>query len=173
MDISLWQELFDYNFWANRSVWECIIALDKELFGKPLPHNRPSLREQCIHILGVESWWTHFLATGELEFVDEEPLKSLDDVRAAWDQVELKVRDYLAHMTAAELTRTVRPSFWKDPWSVQAWQGLMQVLNHSTDHRAQLLDTIRELGGATVEQDYLSYLHERAMGAYDRPIRPV
>lgn len=41
----------------------------------------------------------------------------------------------------------------------------MQVLNHSTDHRAQLLNTIRELGGLTDEQDYLTYLHGRAMAA--------
>jgi hypothetical protein len=76
-------------------------------------------------------------------------------------------------MTPADLKRTVRPTFWQDPWSVQAWQGLMQVLNHSTDHRVQLLDAVRELGGSTDEQGYLSYLHERAMMAQERRIRPA
>jgi uncharacterized damage-inducible protein DinB len=49
----------------------------------------------------------------------------------------------------------------------------MQVLNHSTDHRAQLLDAVRERGGPTDEQDYLTYLHERALAAHERKIRPV
>ncbi len=49
---------------------------------------------------------------------------------------------------------------------------MMQVLNHSTDHRAQLLDSVRELGGPTDEQDYLTYLHDRAMEAHNRQIRP-
>jgi uncharacterized damage-inducible protein DinB len=167
-----WQELYGYNFWANRRVWELVLAVDAALFDKSLSGDRPSLREQCIHILSVESWWPHFLDTGEVVFVDDEPLHSREDVRACWDQVEQNVRAYLARVTAADLTRIVRPAFWKDPWSVQAWQGLMQVLNHSTDHRAQLLDSVRELGGPTDEQDYLSYLHERAMAAHERQLRP-
>ena len=172
MEPSVWQELFDYNFWANRRVWESVVAVDAALFDKPLSEDRPSLMGQCVHILSVESWWLHFLETGVVVFVDDEQFHSQEEVRAVWDQVEQNVRAYLARMTPADLTRTVRPTFWKDPWSVQAWQGLMQVLNHSTDHRAQLLDAVRELGGPTDEQDYLSYLHERAMAAHERQIRP-
>ena len=173
MDVTLWQELYDYNFWANRRVWQAVIAVDQALFDKPFLNDRPSLMQQCIHILSVESWWLHFLETGVVEFVDDEQLHTQEDVRALWDQVEQNVRRYLAQLTPADLTRTVRPTFWQDPWSVQAWQGLVQVLNHSTDHRAQLLDSVRELGGPTDEQDYLTYLHERAMSAREPGIRPA
>jgi uncharacterized damage-inducible protein DinB len=163
MEAPFWQELYDYNFWANRRVWQQIMALDESLFDQSFSGDRPSLREQCVHVLSVEYWWPHFLQTGIVEFLDVEPLQTREDVRVAWDAVEAKVRAYLTTVTPTDLACTVRPTFWRDPWSVQAWQGLMQVLNHSTDHRAQLLDAIRELGGATVEQDYLTYLHERAM----------
>ena len=173
MDPSHWQELFDYNFWANRRVWASVMALDEALFDRPLDGDRHSLRAQCVHVLAVEYWWLHFLQTGVVEFLDEDLYVTRADVRAIWDEVEAKVRGYLAILTLADLQRTVRPNFWHDPWSVQAWQGLMQVLNHSTDHRAQLLDVVRELGGPTDEQDYLTYLHERAMDAHGRRIRPV
>lgn len=173
MDVTHWQELFDYNFWANRRVWECVIAVDRARFDQPFPDGRPSLMAQCVHILGVESWWIHFLQTGVVEFVDEDQFHTQEDVRALWNQVEVNVKGYLAQLTPADLTRNVRPTFWEDPWSVQAWQGLMQVLNHSTDHRAQLLDSVRELGGPTEEQDYLSYLHQRAMAAYERRNSPA
>lgn len=172
MEPSVWQELYDYNFWANRRVWGMVVALDESLFDKPLGGDRRSLREQCLHILGVEYWWIHFLQNGVVEFLDEERIVTRAEVQATWDEVEMMVRGYLAQVTPASLQRIVRPPFWKDPWSVRAWQGLMQVLNHSTDHRAQLLDTVRELGGQTDEQDYLSYLHERAMVERSRQIRP-
>jgi uncharacterized damage-inducible protein DinB len=172
MEPSLWQELYDYNFWANRRVWKLVTALDESLFDKELGGDRRSLRAQCIHILEVEYWWIHFLHTGVVEFLDEEKLLTQADVRKTWDEVETMVRGYLAQVTPSDLARTVRPTFWQDPWSVQAWQGLMQVLNHSTDHRAQLLDSVRELGGPTDEQDYLTYLHERAM-AVQKQIRPM
>ena len=173
MEIALWQEFFDYNFWANRRVQERVIAIDADLFDKPLADGSQSLLLQCVHILGVESWWIHFLQTGVVEFVDDSQFHTHEDVRVAWEQVEAKVQGYLAQVTLAELTRIVRPTFWRDPWSVQAWQGLYQVLNHSTDHRAQLLDSVRLLGGPPEEQDYLSYLHERAMAAHKRQIRPL
>lgn len=173
MEPSVWQELYDYNFWANRRVWALVTALDESLFDRALGGDRRSLRVQCIHILAVEYWWIHFLQTGVVEFLDDEQLLTHADVREAWDRVEEMVRGYLAELTPSELTRTVRPTFWQDPWAVQAWQGLMQVLNHSTDHRAQLLDAVRELGGPTDEQDYLTYLHERAMLARGRDIPPL
>ena len=168
MDVAIWQELFDYNFWANRRVWECVMAVDATLFDQPLADGSPSLLQQCAHILSVESWWIHFLQTGVVEFIDTNQFHTQEDVRVAWEQVEVMVQGYLAQVTPAELTRIVRPTFWQDPWSVQAWQGLYQVLNHSTDHRAQLFDVVRQLGGPTEEQDYLSYLHERAMAAHEQ-----
>jgi uncharacterized damage-inducible protein DinB len=168
MEPALWQELYDYNFWANRRVWALVTALNEELFNQPFAGERHTLREQCTHILAVEYWWLRFLQTGVVEFMDQDKLLTYADVRQAWDEVETMVRGYLAQITPADLQRTVRPDFWRDPWSVQAWQGLMQVLTHSTDHRAQLLDSVRELGGQTAEQDYLTYLHERAMAAQGR-----
>src|SRR4051812_43398235 len=169
MEPSVWQELYDYNFWANRRGWESVMALDEAYFDQELGGDRRSLRLQCIHILAVEYWWLHFLDIGVVEFIeDDEQLRSRADVRRMWDEVEVMARDCLARLTPSDLTRTVRPDFWRDPWSVHLWQGLMQVLNHSTDHRAQLLDAVRELGGPTSEQDYLTYLHDRAMAASGR-----
>jgi uncharacterized damage-inducible protein DinB len=35
----------------------------------------------------------------------------------------------------------------------------MQVINHSTDHRAQTLAMLHHLGAPTIGQDFLAYLH--------------
>jgi uncharacterized damage-inducible protein DinB len=40
---------------------------------------------------------------------------------------------------------------------------LLQVANHGTDHRAQLLRLLNDLGVKTVSQDYIFY-------AYDHPV---
>ncbi|PJF26553.1 MAG: hypothetical protein CUN52_15675 [Phototrophicales bacterium] len=41
--------------------------------------------------------------------------------------------------------------------------ALVQVANHSTDHRAQTLAGLHQLGATTVEQDYLFYLWEKEL----------
>ncbi len=41
------------------------------------------------------------------------------------------------------------------------WESLYQVLNHSTDHRAQTLAQIYRVGGETIAQDFVYYTWEK------------
>ncbi len=38
------------------------------------------------------------------------------------------------------------------------WQILLQGVNHGTDHRAQVLALLHQLGAPTLEQDFMIYL---------------
>jgi uncharacterized damage-inducible protein DinB len=40
------------------------------------------------------------------------------------------------------------------------WQVLLHVVNHGTDHRAQLLRLLNDLGVNTEYQDYIFYVFE-------------
>lgn len=40
------------------------------------------------------------------------------------------------------------------------WQVLLHVVNHATDHRAQLLRLLNDLGIKTTSQDYIFYVYE-------------
>ena len=63
---------------------------------------------------------------------------------------------------ALALARDVRPDVWDDADEpISAWQALLQVANHSTDHRAQVLAGLKALGAPTFEQDYLNYIFAR------------
>ena len=152
-------ELYAYNAWANRRLWNSVMTLSESQFRQPLSYGG-TIRDQVTHMLAVESWWPHFLASGELVFLDPDTLPDREAIRAAWDSVEARNRAFLERLTPAELTREVRPEFW-DPTEgpIQVWEALIQVLNHSTDHRAQTLAGLSQLGAPTFEQDFLSYLH--------------
>jgi uncharacterized damage-inducible protein DinB len=39
------------------------------------------------------------------------------------------------------------------------WQVLLHVVNHGTDHRAQLLRLLNDLGVETTYQDYIFYVY--------------
>lgn len=158
MHAAYFQDFYAYTFWTHRQVWACIEELEPEQFERDLDYSIGSLRDQCIHTLGIEFWWFRYLATGRLEFVEVEKLTDRAAIRAAWDGVENEVTAYLAALTSEELTRAVKPEFWEPQHApVQVWQALLQVANHSTDHRAQILAGLHRVGGRTVEQDYLAY----------------
>ena len=111
-----------------------------------------------------QSFWIHFLTTGEVRHLDDADFPTRPAIRAAWDRVERATSAYLATLTDAGLGRMVLPGHWaargRAPFTVR--QGLSQLINHNTDHRAQMLAGIHRLGGKTVAQDYLFFVWETA-----------
>jgi uncharacterized damage-inducible protein DinB len=151
--------LYQYTFWADRQVLECARHLTPQQFKLDLGYSVGSIWSQLAHMMAVEHWWFTFLAEKRIDLLDEADYPTLDELRQQWDDVESYVLAYLESVTEQELTREVKPDFWDDDESpVAVWQALLQVANHSTDHRAQTLAGLHKLGAPTVAQDYLSYL---------------
>lgn len=162
MNAEFFAELYDYTFWADRKFFECVMALSEAQFRQHVDFSQGAVAQHVIHIMMVEYWWIHFLATGELEFIGNE-LESMsrDELRAKWDEVERGVRAYIATLTPAELARTVKPEFWDAEYPpITVAQALMQVVAHSMDHRVQAMAIMHtQFDGPTFGQDFLSYLH--------------
>lgn len=162
MTPAYFQELYAFNDWNNRRVWECLLSLRDEQMAQPVDASDWSLWTHCFHLIAVEEWWIRFLATGEIQFLEFDAFPDRASLRAQWDLTTTMVRDYVATLMPTELERTVRPPFWQgDQSPIKVYQALTQVAMHSTDHRAQLLTHIRRLGGSTVEQDFLGYLFDK------------
>ena len=158
------RDLFAYDAWASRRIRDCLDQLTEEQFTAGLDYSVGSLRLQTVHVLTNQSFWVGFLTTGERRFVDYDDFSTWPVIRSAWEQVHHETRAYLDTLTATELDRMVLPEHWarrgRTPFPV--WQGLTQLINHNTDHRAQMLAGIHRLGGRTVTQDYLTYVCETA-----------
>lgn len=162
MTPAYFQELYDFNDWNNRRVWECLLSLPEEQMTQSVDAADWSLHIHCFHLISVEEWWIRFLATGEVKFLDLDAFPNRATLRPQWDLTTVMVRDYVTALTPDALQRTVRPSFWKNSQGpIQVHQALTQVAMHSADHRAQMLTHIRRFGGPTVEQDFLGYLFEK------------
>ncbi|MEM9953492.1 MAG: DinB family protein [Chloroflexota bacterium] len=157
-------ELFHYTHWANQHVWDCVAKVSDEDYFKDQTFSVGSVYSQLFHWMSVERWWSHFLITGELEFPTKEDVERCRDrtkLRERWDETHQQIIDYVSSLTDDELQRKVKPSFWDDadpPITVA--QALTQVINHSTDHRAQTMAVLHTMGYDGVGQDFLSYLHE-------------
>ena len=46
---------------------------------------------------------------------------------------------------------------------LRVWQVLLHVVNHGTDHRAQLLRLLNDLGLETTSQDYIFFVYENLL----------
>ena len=52
-------------------------------------------------------------------------------------------------------------------------EALIHVVNHSTDHRAQMLRLIGDYGGQTFEQDIIFYLRAEAIFRVKKQFAPL
>jgi uncharacterized damage-inducible protein DinB len=69
---------------------------------------------------------------------------------------------YLAALQDGDLFSTpiTEPEEDKD---LIVWQVLLHVVNHGTDHRAQILRQLHDLGLKTTSQDYIFYVYDHPL----------
>lgn len=163
MDAQIFMTLYEYNAWANRVLWSCIEQISEEQFDQPIPYSHGSIHHSVAHIMGVEYWWFQFLATGELHFATEADTATRPAIRAKWDESDAFIREYLSQLTPDELMVDVKPPFWEaNQPAIKVYEAMLQVANHSTDHRAQTFVMLHHTHGPTAPQDLLFYLFDRA-----------
>jgi uncharacterized damage-inducible protein DinB len=168
MEPRFFADLFAYNQWANRRVWDCVTQLSDAQFDQAIDYSIGSIHIQVAHTMGVESWWFTFLKTGELHFATDADRATRTAIRAKWDETEALIRDYVAGLSPDELTRTVRPPFWEaDKPPIPVYEALFHLAHHSGDHRAQTLAALHRVGGPTTPQDYLFFHFDRAGAAWE------
>jgi len=161
MNANAFRHFYNYHFSENRIVWDHVALLTFEQFTQKIDYSRGSVREQLVHLLDAEDmWFSELRGTQPLEPLPETvTADDRDAIRAHWDKVEENIRAYLAQLQDDMLfTKPI-----KEPEEDQvlfAWQVLLHVANHATDHRAQLLRALHDLGVDTKSQDYIFYVYD-------------
>ena len=150
------RQLYDYHFTINRKVWDaCIAPLSEEQYTRELGYSVGSIRNQMVHLMSVEARWFGGLVGAEVpDHANPEDYPNRAALRARWDAVENQMRAYLAGLSEEEANREFRPG-------MLVWQVLVHVVNHATDHRAQILLALNQMGVETFAQDYFYYLMGR------------
>src|SRR5262245_1058132 len=166
MNANAFRHFYDYHFNENRKIWDRYITpLSHEQFTQAVNYSHGSIRDQIVHLMSVDEVW--FCELQGVEPSEPFPSATVDDresIRAHWDGVERRMREYLAALRDDMLfdTPIEEPDEDRD---LIVWQVLLHVVNHGTDHRAQLLRLLNDLGVETTWQDYIFYAYEHAMPA--------
>jgi uncharacterized damage-inducible protein DinB len=159
MNADAFRHFYNYHFAENRKLWDYVIPLSHEQFTQAVNYSHGSVRDQMIHIMECDDTW--FSELGGIEPLEALPAAHSDDreaIRARWDRVEQKMREYLANLQDEMLFAKPieEPEEDKD---LIVWQVLLHVVNHATDHRAQVLRSLNDLGVETTWQDYIFYVY--------------
>jgi uncharacterized damage-inducible protein DinB len=164
MNAEAFRHFFEYHFTENRHLWDSYITkLSLEHFTRPVEYSHGSVRDQILHLISVDDVWFSDLRGAPLpEPLDPADFPDLATIRAYWDGVEQNMRAYLAALRDEMLA--TRPLSGEDE-NLLLWQILLHVVNHGTDHRAQLLRVLHDLGLKTVSQDYIFFTYDHPAGS--------
>jgi len=159
MNAAAFRHFYDYHFSENRKIWDTYIApLSQGQFIQPVGYSHGSVRDQIGHLMQVDEAW--FTPLRGADFPEQSEPVVFDDrqiLRARWDIVEQQIRAYLATVRDEQLME--RPFAEGEDKDLFLWQVLVHVVNHGTDHRAQLLRQLNDIGIETVSQDYIFYVY--------------
>jgi uncharacterized damage-inducible protein DinB len=158
------KRLYDYTYWAHHRVWQhAILPLSDEQYHRPLAYSIGSIHQQVVHTMSAEwMWFSRMRGETPRAMLDPADFPDRPAVRARWDEVEAMVRAYLEALSEADLDRRFEyRTTGGTPDSQPLGEVLLHVVNHGTDHRAQMLAQIHAMGGPTIEQDLIFYLRGR------------
>lgn len=150
--------LFGYHYSLYDRIWESVNHLSEAQFIQDNPYSRGSIRNQLIHVANTDAGWLR----GIKEIPDarafrldplEYPTRSA--ARVIWVELTQGMKDYIGELDEEELHRI--PAGMGGP----TWQILTHLVNHGTDHRAQILTALTDFGAPTFDQDMIFYLWPR------------
>lgn len=158
-------DLYAYNAWANAQVFAICRDIDQVRLDEDAPGTYGTLAETLKHLVQVEVAYAYML--------QEKPLptgEARDEFLAhdlAWfTELMARVgREY------ADLVANASDAFYDEPlhvpwfdFALTKHDGLLQVLSHSAQHRAQVFSVLGQHGIEVPDLDYVLFVESKLSG---------
>lgn len=161
MNIEAIQLLYGYNKWANAQLWRCLETLKEAQFTYEHPYSLHSVQRHLVHMASVDArWFARIRGIPTPDILQTEDFPTKAGVWRMWDVVYDELAYALQTLTNEHLQATIRYSARGVERHSYGWEILLHMLNHATDHRAQVLYLLDQMGLPTFEQDFIYYLRE-------------
>ena len=157
-------ELFDYNAWAHRTIFDAVAKLPADQYFRDLKSSHGGVHGTLCHIVWAEQLWLHrWKQLPNPAVAQGVDLTSLAEVRERWEKVEAERGTYVAGLRDAQLdeTRLVKPSTG-GAYVHTFRQMFRHFINHSSYHRGQIVTFLRQLGTSPPSTDLILYYRRRA-----------
>lgn len=157
----LMQQYAAYNAWANKKLVDAILALPEEQAHQEVASSFKNLHLTLLHMWDAESIWWQRVRLQEHASFPSVNFKGtvLDAGNALVHQSELwKTWVHKASEPAIQHVfqyHNTKREFFKQP----VFQVLLQMFNHSTYHRGQLITMLHQLGaGKLPNTDFIAWV---------------
>ena len=155
--------LYDYYCWANQRILSAAAGVPREQFASArLGHC--GLRDTLVHMVSAERRWrVRWRGLPNTTMLAAEEVPTLVALREPWEVEQRLMRAYLATAGDDELAGVF--SYRRSngtPITSTRWHTMAHMINHATQHRAELGLLLTELGHSPGNTDLNVFIAERS-----------
>jgi len=157
------ETLYDYNYWARDRVLQAASNLSHVTLTLPSSMSFGSLFGTLVHMLNAEWIWRERCqeSVSPKSMQLEEGIKNFDSLKKIWQEEEILMRSYIRELKDADLGRVVKYTRLSGPEQKNVlWHILTHVVNHGTQHRAEVAIALTELGHSPGDLDFIIFLRK-------------
>jgi uncharacterized damage-inducible protein DinB len=159
------QTMYEYGRWATGHLLDVAETLTPEQLNAPGGAGHGSIRETFIHQIVTQQrwlvWWDGSMELTEaLSYrVDEDDYPDIPAIRALWEEVEAQTFQFIDSLSAEDIERSYHAEL---PWGLPPtdftlWWMMLHVINHGTQHRAEIAAMLTAAGHSPGDMDLLFY----------------
>jgi uncharacterized damage-inducible protein DinB len=157
------RDLLLYMLWADRQMLKAIRAVRAEDLTRDAGVSFRSILGTMTHILSSQRrWLSRLLGHPDAPAFGPGELPDLLSWITAWEENASGIEAFLAGLTDDHLAA---PLTWTGPdgetRSLPLWQPLLQMVNHSSYHRGQVVSLLRQMGYPPESTDLIRFFSER------------
>lgn len=168
------RRLYRYNTWATERILDTATSLTSEQLLAPGGAGHGSIRDTLVHLIGTHrgwlSWWDGSLSA-EAAYnrrLDAAEYPDVAALRRVWAEVAQQTEAFVAGLKDEDPERLYGfdlPNGQR--WEMPLWGMMQHVVNHGTQHRAEVAAMLTGFGHSPGDLDLLFYLARPA----DAPTR--
>jgi uncharacterized damage-inducible protein DinB len=150
------RQIYEYHDWANHKVLDSASMLSASEQNMNAGGSFPTFIEALRHILLVEFLFIH---RWQGQPPRQEPeWDTIDQIRSIWHSIEIERNEYLSGLNKTSLYRPIHYTDTRGrAITLDLWQAIFQCVNHSTFHRGQLIEKLRNLGRIPPATDFAQF----------------
>jgi uncharacterized damage-inducible protein DinB len=150
--------LFSHNLWANLKLLDLCAGLTSEQLDATIPGAYGSIRDTLEHIVTAEQSYFSRISTGQPRYHSEDaPPLTIAEMMESVRTTGLGLIEWAPKVQADD---TVQLDWDGTPRQVPKTTILTQVINHATEHRAQIMAILTQLGIQPPDLDSWSYFDQ-------------
>lgn len=143
-----------YNTWATRRILDIILAMPEEKQMTKLASSFTSLFKTVLHMLDAENiWWQRMKMNERISIPSENFNGTMKEVADGLLQQSKLWEEWVSNASDLSLDHVFQYyNTKKEHFKMPVYQMLHHVFNHSTYHRGQLVNMLRQLGVEKIPQ---------------------